>query len=295
MKDASMYEKAGINNQFPIQLVKNESSENIQVFSNHWHEQMEILYFVTGSAIIECNSIPYKVSAGDLIIINSNELHSGYNPGGNLAYFCFNIDPSLFQSSFVDSCEVKYIAPIERNMILFKNLVRGDVPIIECIETVIREHDKKDIAYELVIKSCVYNLLAILIRDYTTQIVTQAEYEKKLMKLERFRNVFDYIEENYTEKINMEDLYRMANLSGYYFCRLFKQITGKTANEYIINFRLNKAEHQLKNSDMNITEIALSTGFNDVNYFSRLFKKYKKITPSGVRKGYREENHGDIS
>jgi len=285
MKDAATYQKARIDKQFPIQLFRHESSDNTQLFTSHWHEQLEILYFVTGSAIIECNSIPYNANAGDLIIINSNELHSGYNPGGNLAYFCFNIDPSLFQSSFVDTCEMKYIAPIERNMILFKNLVCGDGAIIECIENVIREYEKKDIAFELVIKSCVYNLLAILIRDYTTKIVTQAEYEKKLMKLERLRNVFNYIEENYTEKINMEDLYRMANLSSYYFCRLFKQITGKTANEYIINLRLNKAEYLLKNSDMNITEIAFSIGFNDVNYFSRLFKKYKKIAPSGVRKG----------
>lgn len=285
MRDASLYQKARINEQFPIQLLKVESCGHSQVFSNHWHEQLEILYFVTGKAVVECNSIPFEASPGDLIIVNSNELHNCYNPGNELTYICFNIDPSLIQSSFVDSCEMKYISPIENNMILFKNLVHNDSGIVKFIKNVIREYEKKDIAYELVIKACIYNLLAILIRDYATRIVSQAEYEKKLMNLERLKKVFNHIEANYNEKINMEELYHMTGLSSYYFCRLFKKVTGKTTNEYIINYRLNKAEYLLNSSDMNITEIALSTGFNDINYFSRLFKKYKKISPTKVRKG----------
>ncbi len=105
------------------------------------------------------------------------------------------------------------------------------------------------------------------------------------MNLERLGKVFNHIEANYTEKIKMDDLYLMAGLSSYYFCRLFKKVTGRTTNEYINIYRLNKAEYLLKSTCMNITEVALSTGFNDINYFSRLFKKYKKIAPSSVRKG----------
>lgn len=285
MKDASLYAKAGMYDKgFPIQLLKSESNSTMITFNSHWHEQLEILYFTEGNAIIQCNSVSYEAGPGDLIIINSNELHTGYNPGNHLAYYCFNIDPSLIHSCFIDTCEMKYIAPIERNMILFENKVYGDSSIIECINTVICEYECKETAYELVIKSCSYKLLAMLIRNHVTKVISQAEYEKSLSYLERLAKVLNYIEENYNEKITVEELSSMSNLSSYYFCRLFKRVTGKTMNEYINTFRINKADYLLKNTDMNITEVAMATGFNDINYFSRTFKKYKKVSPSQSKK-----------
>ena len=285
MNDASLYQKAKIlDERFPIQLVKQDSINHAPVFYTHWHEQLEILYFVEGNGIMECNSISYDVNPGDLIIVNSNELHSGYNPGNYLSYYCFNIDPSIIQSSFVDSCDMKYIAPIERNMILFNNKVCGDTSIVDCITSVIQEYESKETAYELVIKSCIYKLLAMLIRRHVKKVVSREEYEKTVSHLESLGSVFKYIEENYIDRISMDDLSSMTGLSNYYFCRLFKKVTGKTTSEYINSFRINKAESLLKSSDRNITEIAMATGFNDINYFSRMFKKYKKIAPSSVRK-----------
>ena len=75
----------------------------------------------------------------------------------------------------------------------------------------------------------------------------------------------------------------MANMSDYHFCRLFKQITGKSAIDYINRFRVEKSLLLLRKSNCNITEIALSCGFNDTNYFSRTFKKYKHISPTQMR------------
>jgi len=53
---------------------------------------------------------------------------------------------------------------------------------------------------------------------------------------------------------------------------------------YINSVSINAAEALLKTSEMNITEVALATGFNDINYFSRVFRKYKKCSPSSKRK-----------
>lgn len=75
----------------------------------------------------------------------------------------------------------------------------------------------------------------------------------------------------------------LLNVSKYHFCHLFKEATGKTVVQYINDVRLDKAYHLLKNTDMNITQISMSVGFNDMNYFSRLFRKYKNVPPSKVR------------
>ena len=75
----------------------------------------------------------------------------------------------------------------------------------------------------------------------------------------------------------------MANLSRYHFCRLFKEITNKTVTDYINQIRINQSEEMLKDSSKNITEVATANGFNNLSYFSKVFKKYKKIPPSKIK------------
>mgnify|MGYP001943253646 FL=1 len=72
-------------------------------------------------------------------------------------------------------------------------------------------------------------------------------------------------------------------MSRSHFCRLFKEVTGQTLIEYVNDIRLSKAKAMLQDPNLSITEIALSTGFSDINYFSRLFKKTYQISPSGMR------------
>lgn len=84
-------------------------------------------------------------------------------------------------------------------------------------------------------------------------------------------------------KICIKELVDQINISVYHFCRIFKQVVRKTALDYINGIRLEKAAALLKENDLNITEIALRCGFDSINYFSRLFKKYYNTTPTNYR------------
>lgn len=105
----------------------------------------------------------------------------------------------------------------------------------------------------------------------------------RVNKLERILPAVQYIEHHYNTEISYTELAQLLNVSKYHFCHLFKEATGKTVVQYINDVRLDKAYHLLKNTDMNITQISMSVGFNDMNYFSRLFRKYKNVPPSKVR------------
>ncbi len=76
---------------------------------------------------------------------------------------------------------------------------------------------------------------------------------------------------------------KMLNITVSHFCHLFKQLTGMTFSNYVNYLRIKKAETLLRNTNMTITEIAISIGYNDVAYFSRIFKKQKNISPSEYR------------
>lgn len=268
---------------FPIRVFPCESQPAQQMFHAHWHEQIELLCFLEGSAVVECNSNPISVKAGELLVINSNELHAGYTLTEGVLYYCIIIDISLLESSFTDSCEVKYIAPITRNLILFNNRIGSHQEIEDFIQQIVTEYKKQEIAYELAIKSYIYRILTVLLRHNISRVLSMKEYEHRSQSLERLREVFRFISHNYTKKLNIEMLAGMAHISPFYFCRLFKEVTGKTLSRFLNYKRLNRAEFLLKTTNMTITEVALASGFEEINYFSRIFKQYKKVSPSALR------------
>ena len=66
--------------------------------------------------------------------------------------------------------------------------------------------------------------------------------------------------------------------------RKFKKETGQSLTDYINKLRIKEALYMMENHNLSITDIAYMTGFNDVNYFTKVFKKYKRMTPSSYRK-----------
>ena len=75
----------------------------------------------------------------------------------------------------------------------------------------------------------------------------------------------------------------MLYLNEPYFCRLFKNATGQSVMTYINSLRIEKASVLLENSAASITDVALQVGFDDLNYFSRTFKRFMKVTPMQYR------------
>jgi two-component system response regulator YesN len=93
----------------------------------------------------------------------------------------------------------------------------------------------------------------------------------------------DFINQHYTESINLTDVASAVHLNPEYFCRLFKEETGRKFSNYLANLRLNKAVELLRNSDYKVCEIAEMVGYSNLSYFSTLFKKYNGISPFDYR------------
>lgn len=90
----------------------------------------------------------------------------------------------------------------------------------------------------------------------------------------------DYIDSHYNEELSLEDVSREVNLSPQYFSRFFKNETGCNFIEYLTQVRISKAIELLKDNDLSVKEICYTIGYNDPNYFSRIFKKITGYSPS---------------
>ncbi|NLX64489.1 MAG: response regulator [Clostridiaceae bacterium] len=93
----------------------------------------------------------------------------------------------------------------------------------------------------------------------------------------------EYIDKHYNEEISLEDVSRAVNLSPQYFSRFFKQETGENFIDYLTQVRINKAIELLKDKNHSIKEVCFMIGYNDPNYFSRIFKKVTGYSPSEQR------------
>ncbi|HIY03318.1 MAG TPA: response regulator [Candidatus Blautia faecipullorum] len=117
------------------------------------------------------------------------------------------------------------------------------------------------------------------IREVCCNIMDSREKETVTV-VERAKN---YIRKNYQKDISLDEVSRQADISPYYFSKLFKQETGKNFIEYLTEVRLLKAKELLAVPGCSIKEICAMSGYSDPNYFSRIFKKYEGVTPSEFR------------
>jgi two-component system response regulator YesN len=108
------------------------------------------------------------------------------------------------------------------------------------------------------------------------------EVEKRSSK--PVRQAQSYIENNYREKILLEDVACIVGLNPIYFSTLFKKETGTNFSQYLVNIRLEKAKELLTSTNQTIGAIAEEVGYKDIKYFSQLFSKNVGIKPAVYRK-----------
>lgn len=285
MSDQMLYQKPTIPDiNFPIVIRAQEALQKGFFRPSHWHEHIEILFIAKGSIIVECNLNPIQAFDNDIIVVNSNELHKITGDMDNTIYYAIIFDTKFVLSNMLDACDVKYINPINQNDIIFNNKITGDAEMVSLLKNIISEYENKNNYFELAIKSYIYWLLVLLLRQYTKADKSDRVCRYRASNLNKLNKLLVYIEENYEQSLTVKDLAHTFNTSCSSLQHLFKKSTGRTLLEYIISLRIYKAEQLLRTTDMSVTEIALSVGIEDVNYFSRLYKKHKGISPSSYRK-----------
>lgn len=98
----------------------------------------------------------------------------------------------------------------------------------------------------------------------------------------------EYINDNFKKDIMLEEVAGVVNISSFYFSKMFKEYTGKNYVDYITDLRIEVAKEKLIEGIISIKEICYEVGYNDPNYFSRVFKKVEGLSPSEFKNKYTE-------
>jgi two-component system response regulator YesN len=120
-----------------------------------------------------------------------------------------------------------------------------------------------------------------------TDELIQQEYKPKHTAADQMDEAISYIKNHFEQDLGMEQVAEKVDLSVSYFSHLFKQRTGVTFLEYLTNVRVDYACLLLQNLELKTYEIAVKVGYTDQRYFSQVFKKKMKKTPSEYRKMFK--------
>lgn len=134
------------------------------------------------------------------------------------------------------------------------------------------------------------SLMELYANRYITDLITLCFSENILENQEsssipeKLKQIHDYLEEHYSEKINLEDLSSRFFISKFHLSREYKKIYGTTIGNDLTSKRISHAKSMLRFSKNSIETIALSCGFQDAGYFIKVFKKAENMTPLEYRK-----------
>jgi len=131
-----------------------------------------------------------------------------------------------------------------------------------------------------------FELIKEAFLDYLKKCILDLKEQQNNKDSKPIRIIKEYIEQHYNEPVSLDDIARLVYLSPSYISTAFKLQVGVSFSAYLIQVRLDKAKELLKDTVLNISEIAQQVGYTDVKHFSKLFKKIAGINPIEYRKFY---------
>ena len=232
----------------------------------NWHENTEVLYCSEGSGHFICNGHQYAVAPGDIVVVNSEMLHS-ISTDDTMAFCYLILDRNFCEDSGIPTTKL-----------VFQELIQS--PSVSTaflrIYDAYGRYEKESNYYEVAaIRAAVLDFLYLLCRDHVVQESRSAVPHRG----EFVKTAVIYIKKHLSESLTLDQIANHAGVNKYYLSRLFTQVLGKTVFETVRMLRCNEAKHRIEQG-MSVTQAAHSCGFENLSHFTQTFKKYYGFPPS---------------
>lgn len=257
------------------------------VSDTHYHNAYEIYFLISGTRRQLVDHSIHDIKRGDLILIPKGVIHKTTPLDKNS------------HTRYVINFSDEFAVPLEQFLgpdVLVQTFTHVKLSVPEHrFDYVLSLFDKMNDEYNAAASD---NFSAALIRGYMAELfaficrTNRSLATAESIESERIGAILEpsiqqaaqYISEHFREDISLADVAAQAYMSGSYFSRKFKKITGLNFSEYLTSTRIKAADDLLLQTSLSIAEIAASCGFGDANYFGDIFKKHKGMSPTKYRR-----------
>ncbi|WP_438976870.1 AraC family transcriptional regulator [Polaribacter sp.] len=262
-------------------LIYQEDIEIVFYDKLHQHDEIQISYIEKGNGTLLVGNSFTNYYTGNVFVIGSNVPHafkSDTTKNETSKMLTLFFTKESFGTSFFKLEEFEEIESF------FVNSLHGFQVTSQLTE--IKEIFNKLKKATKLERFIILIALLKLLSESDINLLSNYTYAKKLSDSEgkRMRKVFDYTLKNADQKISLDEIASVANMTKNAFCKFFKKRTNKTYINYLTELRIENACKILKsNKDMAIVDVAFKAGFYNISNFNRRFKELKKMTPLTFR------------
>ncbi|WP_312285963.1 AraC family transcriptional regulator [Chryseobacterium gleum] len=251
---------------------------------------LSFVYVVRGKGTLRYDERSITFSQGKLFIIPQQEAYCFQSGGSRLISIQCPvefIDRIRLEADRIESCENLYkLQYISHNYharagCVFRN--KNDEQFAETLVLQIANEFKNKADDYLIIRNCMSILLNLIARNILQSETSDLQENRKAFSIMK---IIAYIQQHIKdrEKTGIQVIADHFGISGNYFGEYFKQQTGISYQDYLLDYRLKLVETYLKYSSVRLSEIAYELQFSDESHLSKLFKKHKGVTPGKYRK-----------
>lgn len=261
-------------------------------FVTHMHEDFsELVIILEGHAMHKVEEESFYIKKGDVFVINSNTSHSFYDASQlRLCNIMFSLDKLLdsgfdvtqsagFHALFIlEPYHVQKEQFTSRLLLSLEDFLQLKYHLDEMLE----EYNGDSQGKMTMLQAHFLYVATFLSRLYTQ---TDKKEEAGIMTL---ANAIAYMEQHFSENLSVEKLAESAGYSTRHFTRIFKETYHDTPLDYMLSLRIEHACYLLRRSEYKVSEIAQLCGYENQNYFWRVFKKRKGMSPSEYAGNYKK-------
>ncbi len=246
-------------------------------FPNHFHDYYVIGFIEKGKRYLICNHQEYFLEAGDVTVFNPGEPHTCQPVDDRpMDYRSINIKPEVMQQAVMDIMGDGSL-PRFTPTVHFHSELAGSLHELHRMIFEEQSDFKKEELFLLLIEQ--------LIREHsdTAPVSFLPQPDAAMTK------VADYLQENYSSPVTLNELGALVGLSKYHLLRTFTRQMGISPYSYLETIRVGNAKKQLENGIPPL-EVAFQTGFHDQSHFTNYFKKQIGLTPKQYMKIFKDDD-----
>ena len=250
----------------------------------HTHEYYQIYYVIKGSLEHFTENDSSVLSQGDMFIIPPNSMHYIRQEDDSIFYsFSFMLE-SLGNMDSINKLSLNFLRSLQENKFVRAKIT---VPANEVLsvnytmEKLYKEFNEQDLAYGEVMRACAIMLITMFARIYYKEQPDNI-ISSNTVNREQVMHCINYVKNNFSENFTVSEMAKRTAMSKSVFCKYFKEISGKTFNEYVNYTKILKAKEFIKKG-YRVTDVANIVGYSDFATFYRNFKKHTGTSPKNYK------------